>query len=265
MKIFHHVPINIYEEKMLSGEFFALRKEVVSLRERAGRVRHLEADNALLHLTVARLEHENKSLRQALSIVQRRLRDEEDRRVAEASLIGELERRTRVAASPSPVRRMSTPPPPRTLEELRMALSASPPTTPRPRRQSPQPYRSPAKSSTTRDALRWDAVEISALSQRTVSPAKSSLALSPIRRFCSTSPIRTTPVALSRRLAEQLDGATIRHGVRPSSSPRERLPVAKPPLGRSTQTCAASAGDSQSSDGSFDVARENPLARAIFY
>ena len=254
---------------MLSGEFLALRKEVVALRERVGRVRHLEADNALLHLTAARLEHENKSLRQALAIVQRRLKDEEDRRVAEATLIGELERRAKVSASTSPARRMASPPPPRTLEELRLSLSASPPTTPRPRQQSPQPYRSPAKRNET-----WDAIEVSALSRRTVSPVRSmssSAALSPIRRFCSTSPIRTTPMALSRRLAVQQE-ATVRHGVKPQSSPKsERLPVAKPPLGRSSVASAISVVDDGSrlsggfSDEGENELQVNPLARAIFY
>ena len=260
---------------MLSGEFLALRKEVIGLRERAGRVRHLEADNALLHLSLARLEHENKSLRQALAIVHRRLRDEEDRKVAEATAIAELSRRSsryQAASSPSPTRgsRMSTPAPPRTLEELRIALSSSPPTTPRPRTQSPLPYyRSPAKMGGGGDG--WSGIELSALSrpaselssvQRSQSsPSRQLLALSPVRRLYSTSPIRTTtPVALSRRIVEQQQakgGATVRHAVRSQSPPAisgllplygssargapptmmvMMMPVQKPPLGRQLAT-----------------------------
>jgi hypothetical protein len=264
---------------MLSGEFLALRKEVIALRERAARVRHLEADNALLHLSVARLEHENKNLRQALGIVQRRMREEEDRRVAEATTIAELGRRSRTQGSPSPTRRMASPAPPRTLEELRVHLSASPPTTPRPRTQSPAPYRSPQ-----RGADGWATVELSMLSRHSAgehsSPSRLAMALSPVRRLCSTSPVRTTPVALSRRLAEQQPhlrsgGQTVRHAVRAPSPPSGvaslALPLQKPPLGRPgigvLNASSIATDDSDQTDfiPGDDGREDNPLARAIFY
>lgn len=69
------------------SELLALRREVVALRKKADRARSLETQNAMLHLSVAKCEQENITLKRAVVILQRRLQEEEVATVEKAALL----------------------------------------------------------------------------------------------------------------------------------------------------------------------------------
>lgn len=70
-----------------------LRREVHVLRQKASKVQMLEAQNAQLHLLVARLEQENITLKDAVVILRKRLTEFELRTVESATRISECQRR----------------------------------------------------------------------------------------------------------------------------------------------------------------------------
>lgn len=69
------------------SELLCLRREVVTLRKKAEQTRFLESQNAMLHLSVAKAEQENLTLKRAVVILQRRLRELELETVEKATLI----------------------------------------------------------------------------------------------------------------------------------------------------------------------------------
>lgn len=73
------------------SELLCLRREVVTLRKKAEQTRFLESQNAMLHLSVAKAEQENLTLKRAVVILQRRLRELELETVEKATLISTCE------------------------------------------------------------------------------------------------------------------------------------------------------------------------------
>jgi hypothetical protein len=85
------------------SELLSLRREVTALRKKADQTRVLETQNAMLHLSVAKAEQENLTLKRAVVILQRRLRDLELETVEKATLISACEGSMQAARSSSPL------------------------------------------------------------------------------------------------------------------------------------------------------------------
>lgn len=83
-----------------------LKAKVLALNEELEHLRHVDVLNHQLQLEVGRLSMENQTLREAVGILTRRAKAEEDRRVAEATLLCELERKTGAAVHSERVRKL---------------------------------------------------------------------------------------------------------------------------------------------------------------